>query len=73
MRYVAAVSSIVLFASTVFAQPQSAEQQRCITALNAGFAKVAKARSKAVVRCAKAAQKGDAFDACLADSQDKLD
>ncbi|MDH3686259.1 MAG: hypothetical protein OEP95_08530 [Myxococcales bacterium] len=64
---------LIQLAGGAFAQPQSPEQQRCITALNAGFAKVAKARSKTVVRCAKAAQKGDAFEACLADQQDKLD
>lgn len=55
------------------AQPQSRDQQRCITGLNAAFAKVAKTRSKALLRCAKAAQKGDSFDACLADQGAKLD
>jgi len=64
---------LVQLAGSAFAQPQSPEQQRCITALNGGFAKVAKARSKAVVRCAKAAQKGEAFAACLAEQQQKLD
>jgi len=73
MPYAIATLSILLLASTAFAQPQSPEQQRCITALNGGFAKVAKARSKAVVRCAKAAQKGDSFAGCLAEQQSKLD
>ena len=64
---------LVQLAAGALAQPQGPDQQRCITALNGGFAKVAKARSKAALRCAKAAQKGEAFETCLADAQPKLD
>jgi hypothetical protein len=64
---------LVQMAGSALAQPQSSDQQRCITALNAGFAKVAKTQSKAVVRCAKAAHKGDSFAECLGEQQDKLD
>jgi hypothetical protein len=65
--------ALVQLANGAAAQPQSPEQQRCITALNGGFAKVARTASQALVRCTKAAQKGDDFDACLGEQQEKLD
>jgi hypothetical protein len=45
---------------------QSKAQQACINALNGGFAKVARAQDKSILRCLKAAGKGESATACLA-------
>ena len=55
-------------------EPQTREQQACLNALNADFAKVAKTRDKSVSRCLKdTAKTGASFQACLAAPDARVD
>jgi cysteine-rich repeat protein len=59
-------------------RPQDKDQQRCINALNKSFAKVARARGKAITRCIKDGSKGnlsgqDPIETCLAGNNAKVE
>jgi hypothetical protein len=53
------------FAPVARAEPQTRKQQACIATVEKGFADIADARWKVLLRCAKRAARGNSFNACL--------